>query len=77
MFRSAIHSLYTSKDLELFDDAREMRKKLINGDTSLGKRIIDLRNQPEFANGADHHQPRHHHATKSPSTLLPLQQYKL
>jgi len=49
IFNSAIDYLYTSPDLELFDNAREIRNRLINGDTSIGKRIIDLKEKPEFA----------------------------
>ena len=49
IFSSAIDFLYTSPDLELFGDAKEIRNRLINGDTSIGKRIIDLKEKPEFA----------------------------
>ncbi len=49
IFYSAIDFLYTSPDLELFDNAKEIRNRLINGDTSIGKRIVDLKEKPEFA----------------------------
>jgi nucleoside-triphosphatase THEP1 len=42
VFRSIIAYIYTSPDLELFLDPKQTRENLINGDSSLGKRIIDL-----------------------------------
>lgn len=40
--------LYTMPGLELFQDSRGTRDKLVNGDTSLGKRIMDLSKDPEY-----------------------------
>jgi hypothetical protein len=40
--------LYTMPGLELFLDSRGTRDKLINGDTSLGKRIMELSKDPKY-----------------------------
>jgi hypothetical protein len=48
-FRAVINYLYTVPELELFDNVVETRDKLINGDSSLGKRILNLTEKPEWA----------------------------
>lgn len=40
--------MYTMPGLELFTNPREMRDKLINGDSSIGKRIMELVKDPEY-----------------------------
>ena len=49
VFSSSIEYLYTHPDLELFEDVRATRERLINGDNSLGIRIIKLKSNPEWA----------------------------
>jgi hypothetical protein len=40
--------MYTMPELELFQNARGMRAQMINGESSLGKRIVNLAKDPEF-----------------------------
>lgn len=49
VFSSSIEYLYTHPDLELFEDVRATRERLINGNDSLAKRITKLKNNPEWA----------------------------
>lgn len=48
-FRAVINYLYTVPELELFDNVVETRDRLINGDNSLGKRILKLTENPQWA----------------------------
>ena len=48
-FKSTMHFLYTHPDLELFEDVRATRDRLINGDNSLAKRIEKLKTDPKWA----------------------------
>ncbi len=49
VFNGVKNYLFTMPDLGLFTNVRETRNTLINGDTSIGKRVIDLLKQPEFS----------------------------
>jgi hypothetical protein len=49
VFKASIHYLYTNPDLELFDDVRATRERLINGENSLANRIIKLKEDPKMA----------------------------
>ena len=49
VFSSIISYIYTNPSFELFDDVIAERNRLINGKTSLGSRIIDLKQKPEYA----------------------------
>jgi hypothetical protein len=49
VFNSMVSYLYTNPSFELFEDVVEERNKLINGTTSIGYRIIELKKDPEFA----------------------------
>jgi predicted NAD-dependent protein-ADP-ribosyltransferase YbiA (DUF1768 family) len=49
VFKASIHYLYTNPDLELFDDVRATRDRLINGDNSLANRITKLKEDPKMA----------------------------
>ena len=48
-FKSAIHYMYTNPDLQLFEDVRETRDRLINGENSLAKRITRIKEDPQWA----------------------------
>lgn len=50
VFDSIISVLNTHPDLELFNNVSELRNKLINGETSIGYRISELKKNPEYAN---------------------------
>ena len=49
VFNSIISYIYTNPSFELFDDVIAERNRLINGKTSIGSRIIDLKQKPEYA----------------------------
>ena len=49
VFESIISYIYTNPSFELFEDVVTERNKLINGTTSIGYRIIELKKDPEFA----------------------------
>ena len=49
IFNAVKSYMYTVPNLELFDNVRATRTSLINGETSVGKRILDLLKQPEFS----------------------------
>ena len=49
VFKSTMQYLYTHPDLELFEDVRETRNRLINGDNSLATRITNLKADPNWA----------------------------
>jgi len=49
VFKSTMQYLYTHPDLELFEDVRETRNRLINGDNSLATRITNLKTDPNWA----------------------------
>ena len=49
VFKALKAYLFTTPELGLFTDLKATRSRLINGDTSLGKSILDLRQLPEFS----------------------------
>jgi hypothetical protein len=50
VFDSIISVLNTHPDLELFDNVSELRNRIINGKTSIGYRITELKKNPVYAN---------------------------
>jgi hypothetical protein len=50
VFDSIISVLNTHPDLELFDNISELRNRIINGKTSIGYRITELKKNPVYAN---------------------------
>ena len=49
VFKATISYLYTNPSFELFDSSILERDRLINGESSLGARIIKLKNDPQYA----------------------------
>jgi hypothetical protein len=49
VFNSIISYTYTNKSFELFDNIIEERNRLINGNTSIGYRIIELKKDPKYS----------------------------
>ena len=48
VFNAIKSYMYTMPGLELFGNLKDDRNRLINGDTSLGKSILDLQQSPDF-----------------------------
>lgn len=49
VFNAVKSYMYTAPELGLFDDVRAVRNRLINGDTSIGKRVADLKGDAELS----------------------------